>query len=394
MPEPASAGGARARGWPTSDGDLQAKDYAVVKVRQVVAVLESNGFVLDRVSTNQLVGYVSITADQNPGIEDTSDRERLASSKEVIAFQKILTAVVVELERGRDEDRAKEAKETPMEDLLGAVSAQQAFNDVRTLARTGASAKKAVPILRSLDKSLEKTRKNIERRFIYYSRLATVGTVAHMLVHEIRNRTTAIAWFLRLFEEWAKNGIRKKLGVSFNEAGDSVHALERLADVFAPLANRNFRRGARSAVLEERIRACLKLQAEERRSVKVRCRVPDTETSVAVDPGELDAVILNLVTNAVYWLREVEVDARLLEFELHESSDSNRVVVRAFDTGPGIAPEDMERVFWPGVTRKPNGIGMGLTVASEIVAAYGGQMAVEDVDTGACFTLDLPLARR
>ena len=348
----------------------------------------------DRVSTNQLVGYVSITADQNPGIEDTSDRERLASSKEVIAFQKILTAVVVELERGRDEDRAKEAKETPMEDLLGAVSAQQAFNDVRTLARTGASAKKAVPILRSLDKSLEKTRKNIERRFIYYSRLATVGTVAHMLVHEIRNRTTAIAWFLRLFEEWAKNGIRKKLGVSFNEAGDSVHALERLADVFAPLANRNFRRGARSAVLEERIRACLKLQAEERRSVKVRCRVPDTETSVAVDPGELDAVILNLVTNAVYWLREVEVDARLLEFELHESSDSNRVVVRAFDTGPGIAPEDMERVFWPGVTRKPNGIGMGLTVASEIVAAYGGQMAVEDVDTGACFTLDLPLARR
>ena len=48
MPEPASAGGARARGWPTSDGDLQAKDYAVVKVRQVVAVLESNGSVLDR----------------------------------------------------------------------------------------------------------------------------------------------------------------------------------------------------------------------------------------------------------------------------------------------------------------------------------------------------------
>lgn len=364
-----------------------ARDWLGLDLRRVSNVGE-------RVSTNQLVGYVSITADHNPRISDTSDRERLASSKEVTDFQEILKAVVIELEKGRDEDRVKEAKETPMEDLLGAVSAQQALDGVRVLASTGAPARKAVPILRSLDRSLERTRQNIERRFIYYSRLATVGTVAHMLVHEIRNRTTAIGQFLDRFEKSAKEGIRKKLGASFKMAEDSVQALERLADVFAPLASRNFRRGARSAVLEERIRACIELQAEEQRRAKVRCSVPDTETPVAVDPGELDAVIHNLVTNSIYWLREVEVGARYLEFKVHDSGDPRRVVVRALDSGPGIAPEDMERVFWPGVTRKLNGIGMGLTVASELVAAYGGRMAVEDVDTGACFTFDLPLTRK
>ena len=60
------------------------------------------------------------------------------------------------------------------------------------------------------------------------------------------------------------------------------------------------------------------------------------------------------------------------------------------DSGPGIADEDLERVFWPGVTRKPDGIGMGLTVASEIVAAYNGRMSTERVEGGARFAFDLP----
>ena len=346
-----------------------------------------------RVSTNQLVGYVSISADDNDTIQDTSDRERLAATQGVADFRLILQAVVGELERERDEDRVKEAKETPMEDLLGAVSAHQAYEDVRELASAGQSAKKAMPILRHLDRSLEKTRKSIERRFIYYSRLATVGTVAQMLVHEIRNRTTAIGRFLSLHEQNATAGLRKRLRGSFKSAKSSVHGLERLADVFAPLASRNFKRGMRSAILEERIGACLRLQEEERRRTVVRCLFPNTRTLVAVDPGELDAVILNLMTNSFYWIREAEADTRLLQFDFRDSNDPNRIVVCAMDTGPGIAPEDMERVFWPGVTRKPNGIGMGLTVASELVAAYGGRMAVEHVEVGACFTFDLPLAR-
>ena len=128
----------------------------------------------------------------------------------------------------------------------------------------------------------------------------------------------------------------------------------------------------------------------------MRCRVPDSETPVAVDPGELDAIILNLVTNAVYWMREVPKEHRELKFSLTPINGEDRVLVAVQDTGPGIDKEDVEKVFWPGMTRKPGGIGMGLTVVSELVAAYGGRMSTKYHGTkgGASFAFDLPLRKQ
>lgn len=345
-----------------------------------------------RLSTSQLVAYVAITAENNPAIRDTSDRERLASSQEVFEFQEILRAIVGVLENERDEDRIKHSNEAPMKDLLSEVSAQDAMGTVHRLADAGALAQRAVPVLANLDKSLTAVRKDIERRFAYYSRLATVGIIAHMLVHEIRNRTTAIGRFLRLFQD--KSEQDKRLTRTFRRAIESVKALERLADVFAPLASRKFKRRGRTAHLEERIAACLELQASELSNNYVRCSTPESKTAVAVHPGELDAVILNLITNALYWLSEVPKEQRHLAFSISEGPEGNRVAVEVTDSGPGIADEDLERVFWPGVTRKPNGIGMGLTVAAEIVAAYGGRMSTERVEAGARFAFDLPCASK
>ena len=345
-----------------------------------------------RLSTSQLVAHVAITAEGNPGIRDTSDRERLVSSQEVFEFQEILRAIVGVLENERDEDRIKQNNEAPMKDLLSEVSAQEAMGAVRRLADAGASAQRAVPVLANLDRSLAAVRKGIERRFIYYSRLATVGTIAHMLVHEIRNRTTAIGRFLRLFQEGSEQNGR--LMRTCLRAVESIRALEQLADRFAPLASRKFRRHGRTALLEERITACLELQAKELRNNHIRCSTPNSKTTVAVHPGELDAVILNLITNALYWLSEVPKDQRHFVFSISEGQEGNRVAVEVSDSGPGIADEDLERVFWPGVTRKPNGIGMGLTVAAEIVAAYGGRMSTERVEAGARFAFDLPCASR
>lgn len=345
-----------------------------------------------RLSTSQLVAHVAITAEGNPGIRDTSDRERLVSSQQVFEFQEILRAIVGVLENERDEDRIKQNNEAPMKDLLSEVSAQEAMGAVRRLANAGASAQRAVPVLANLDRSLAAVRKGIERRFTYYSRLATVGTIANMLVHEIRNRTTAIGRFIRLFQDESKQD--GPLTRTFRRAIESVKALERLADVFAPLASRKFKRHGRTVLLEDRIAVCLELQANELKNNHIRCLTPNSKTTVAVHPGELDAVILNLITNALYWLSEVPQDQRHLAFSVSEGQEGNRVAVEVSDSGPGIADEDLERVFWPGVTRKPNGIGMGLTVAAEIVAAYGGRMSTERVEAGARFAFDLPCASR
>ncbi len=346
-----------------------------------------------RLSTNQMVGYVSITAEGNPRIEDTSDRERLASCIEVAEFEEILKFLVALLENERDEDRVKPHLEKPMNDLFEMMSAEKLLEDFIALTEEGVETSKAFSLLRDFSSSLDSACKTIQERFVYYSRLATVGTIAQMLVHEIRNRTTVFGDFLDFIKNRFGPFRDKDIEGEVRFAGRAVDALERLADTFAPLASRNFRRRKHHSVLEEQIRECLKLHHGEIRRKHVRYRVPDSKTTVAVDPGELDAILLNLVTNAVYWIGDVPKESRELEFRLTPINNGERIRIEVHDSGPGIGEDDKEKVFWPGVTRKPGGIGMGLTVASELVAAYGGRMSTEYPGTkgGASFTFDLPL---
>jgi signal transduction histidine kinase len=347
-----------------------------------------------RLSTNQLVGYVSVSAADNPHIKDTSDRERLVSRLEVAEFEELLKAIVYMLENERDEDRVKPERETPMKDLFGSLNAEEMLAEVNTLAEEGANASEAVPILRNFSTSLDTARKTIQDRFVYYSHLATIGTISQMLVHEIRNRTTAFGSFMEFIRSRFGPFKDKELGEEYRRADDSVKSLERLADTFSPLASRAFRRRKRHSILEERIRECLALQHGEISRKGIRYQIPTSENHVAVDPGELDTILLNLITNSVYWLGQVSQDKRQIEFKFVSISDS-RIQVWVNDTGPGIHDEDIEKVFWPGVTRKPGGIGMGLTVASELVAEYGGRMFVKHPGTkgGASFAFDLPLKK-
>jgi signal transduction histidine kinase len=346
-----------------------------------------------RLSTSQIVGYVSISAEKNPEIDDTSDRERLASNLEVAEFEELLKSIVSLLENERDIDRIKPEREKPLEDLFSDISAESMIAEVAALAEEGADASEALPILRTYSSYLDSSRKKIQERFVHYSRLATVGTIAQMLVHEIRNRTSAFGSFLEFIKSRFGPFKDKEIEEEYQCADTAVDALERLADTFSPLASRAFRRRKRHSILEERIRECLSLQGGEIKRKGIKCHVPKSETHVAVDPGELDAILLNLINNAVYWLSQTSEEKRDIEFRLQPMKEGNRVRVWINDTGPGIHEDDVEKVFWPGVTRKPGGIGMGLTVASELVGEYGGNMSAKHpgIKGGASFAFDLPL---
>ena len=349
-----------------------------------------------RLSTSQIVGYVSISAVDNPRIEDTSDRERLSLSAEVEEFEELITYVVRMLEGLRNEDKAQTNLERPMTDLFENLSADKLVKDATALAKSGAEASAIVPLIRQFDKSLNENRETIRRRFAYYSQLATVGSIAQMLVHEIRNRTTIIGRFLR-FARNESRLIEKQDGLRYlGRSEEAVDTLERLADRFSPLANRNFRRGIRQSSVEEVMHGCLDILQGDVNTKGIKTFIPESDTLVDVDPAELHTIITNLLTNAVYWLGAVPKDERELKFVLEGVEDKDRVTVWLHDSGPGISEDDLEKVFWPGVTRKPEGIGMGLTLASELVGAYGGQMRTMHPGElgGASFAFDIPCAKR
>jgi len=346
-----------------------------------------------RLSTSQIVGYVSISADTNPEIEDTSDRERLASNPAVLAFQEILKAIVHYLEDERENDRLKPGDEVRLEALLDGVSADDLVEEVSALAEEGAAAQEAVSRVEAFNAKLLLVRDALKKRFVYYSRLATVGTIAQMLVHEIRNRTTAIGRFLRTSRKECSSADNQVFESHLKLAESAVDALERLADTFAPLASRGFRRGRRYSILEESIERCLELIVGDLKKVKAVIKHPaKVSTTVAIDPGELDTIILNLLLNAAYWIQKSDRLPRL-DISIRRTPDGKRARVTISDSGPGVANEDAEKIFLPGVTRKPDGIGMGLTVAAELVSDHGGKISLVQPGRlgGATFVFDVPV---
>jgi len=346
-----------------------------------------------RLSTSQIVGYVSITATENRRIDDTSDREGLVQNPEVLAFEEILKATVSMLENQRDTDRMKPSDRVMLKDLLEGVSADDLAEEVSVLAEEGATASDVLIRVRDFNLKLTGIREGIKKRFAFYSRLATIGTIAQMLVHEIRNRTTAIGRFLRFARKHCTSPESEQFEKQFAIADRSVDALEHLADTFAPLASRSFKRGRRDATLEESIARCLALVEAQVNSIGVSVVRPRTPgTRLPVDPGELDTIILNLILNSLYWIQQSRRKGQL-EFNVSKLQGGQRVRLTVHDSGTGVADEDVDKIFLPGVTRKPDGIGMGLTVAAELVSEYGGRMCLLRPGRlgGASFAFDLPV---
>ena len=125
-------------------------------------------------------------------------------------------------------------------------------------------------------------------------------------------------------------------------------------------------------------------------NVSVHCRLPEQEVHVDADPAQLHQVFVNLLLNAI----EAMPAGGTLDVSIDESSArGNDCRVVFADSGPGIPPHVIERIFEPFVSGKKNGTGLGLAVSRRLVQEQGGQLsAVNGPAGGAVLTVDLPTA--
>lgn len=350
-----------------------------------------------RISTSQVVGNVQISAVGNPMLVDTSDRERLVNTMALTQLRAMLFAAVAVLETERSADRRSLAPvpSEPTASFFRSLSADALIRDVSEAVADGAASAETLALVEEFSSELDKTREELERRFVYYSRLATIGTIAQMLIHEIRNRTTVLRRFVTRAGEYLTSAPRNVQDLH-DASGRAIASLDSLADTFAPLANRRFRRGQRTSDLRQQVDLCLALFEQE--AVKASI-VFDNEVDpsivVAVDPGELDAVLVNLISNAVYWLDSSPREARRLRITSAQGPSDGRVSVTVSDSGPGVREDALTAVMEPGFTLKPDGIGMGLTVAAEVVAEHGGELGIASPGDigGATLRFDVPMAK-
>ena len=111
---------------------------------------------------------------------------------------------------------------------------------------------------------------------------------------------------------------------------------------------------------------------------------------VMADRVQLQQVLLNLIMNAIESISSVEDRERslLIKSELHEAGD---VLIAVEDSGPGIDPDNMDRIFDAFFTTKSHGMGLGLSICQSIIESHGGRLwASARKPHGAIFHVQLP----
>jgi C4-dicarboxylate-specific signal transduction histidine kinase len=130
--------------------------------------------------------------------------------------------------------------------------------------------------------------------------------------------------------------------------------------------------------------------AIDRNRVLVRTHFMQGMISVRGDRVQLQQVVLNLILNSVEAMSSVAGAARELSVSTNQV-ETGDILVAVQDSGPGVDPEHLERIFAPFYTTKDSGIGMGLSICRSIIAAHGGRLWAEaNRPRGAKFQFSLP----
>jgi C4-dicarboxylate-specific signal transduction histidine kinase len=225
----------------------------------------------------------------------------------------------------------------------------------------------------------------------HVARVATLGELTASIAHEVNQPLAAIANNASACLNWLK-------GNNMEEARTSVELIR--AD------------GHRAGEIINRIRAMAKKAPPQKDSLDINhtiVEVTDLARSEALknrisiqtqlasdlpvafaDRIQLQQVILNLIINAVEAMSEMSGGPRQLLIRT-DTDESRGIVVAVHDSGPGLKPEDLHRLFTPFYTTKPQGMGMGLAICRSIIEAHGGRLwATANLDRGATFQFTLP----
>lgn len=144
--------------------------------------------------------------------------------------------------------------------------------------------------------------------------------------------------------------------------------------------------------LDQALRSALGLARSDlaRRQVRVETRLDQRPHRVYGDRVQIAQVILNLITNACDAMADTPTEQRRLVLTTGDGSKPSEVELTVADQGVGIEPSQLEKIFQPFVTTKPDGLGLGLSICRSLIKAHGGRIWAEKVPCGAKFHIALP----
>ncbi len=250
----------------------------------------------------------------------------------------------------------------------------------------------------------ERTRelRDTQEKLIRQEKLAVLGQLAGGVGHELRNPLGVISnaiYYLKLIQPAANGKINQYHAMIEQEVHNAEKIINDLLD-FARIKSMDRQPVSVPELLQ---RALSRFPVPP--SVEVILKLPDNLPKVFVDPRQMEQVLGNLVVNA--WQAMVSPTEGISPNEMmspgsatlaHSSKlllsatqQNEMVAIAVKDTGAGITPENMRKIFEPLFTTKAKGIGLGLAVSKKLVEANEGRIDVEsEPGKGSTFTVYLP----
>jgi PAS domain S-box-containing protein len=235
----------------------------------------------------------------------------------------------------------------------------------------------------------------VQMELAHANRVATMGQLTASIAHEVNhpiaaniaNAEAGRRWLDRETPELGE--VREVLARIVKDSRRASNVVGRLRDLFKKTAPRMERLDIDGAIIE-----VIELTRGEivKNGISTQMHLAEDLPAVRADRIQLQQVILNLVVNAVQALTDGGSSGRELLIST-SASGPDEVLVSVCDTGPGIPPEDLGRLFDSFYTTKPGGMGMGLSICRSIVEGHGGRIwATANDPLGAAFHFTLPAA--
>jgi signal transduction histidine kinase len=224
--------------------------------------------------------------------------------------------------------------------------------------------------VRQLRESREEVQRLYSTQMSRAEHLATLGELAAGLAHEIRNPLAGIAGVMEIIGQDlpASSPGRQVL----QEVQQEIHHIDKIISDLLDYARpkpAQFRSADLFATAERAV--ALARQQVRSRPIQVRLTQEGELPPVVHDPGQIQQVLLNLLINSIQAMNgQGSVTVAM-------GREGDQVLARVKDTGQGIAPKDLDKLFRPFFTTKGQGTGLGLSLARRIVENHGGRIEVE-----------------
>jgi signal transduction histidine kinase len=246
-------------------------------------------------------------------------------------------------------------------------------------------------VLHALLKRLNDTRLESERRreellvaqdeLDRRQRLATIGQTAATVFHQVSRHHGAIGMYAHLLGRGSDPGtVREHATRILTSVDEANRVIEELLRFGQDRALNLYPHTLRELVWDC-VADCAP-RAAARGVALVQGQIPDVV--VSLDKHKVKQAISNLLDNAI------AASQRGMRVDVESNTGNGVVQIVVRDYGVGIAPEIRERLFTPFATTKPDGIGLGLVLARELVQAHGGTLEWRAADPGTTFVVELP----